>query len=439
MTARQMFFFVLMFLSIAFPVAVIFYARIVKPLKLRRRYNIILGAAAFAIVLLAGAATPAASLIARNRDLAQRLHFDVWGGWPYYLMAFVWALAACLFLRGAIVCGARFCAWLSDAARKKSRPPQQPIAAAPDARDGEIDESRRLFLERAKQAATVGAALACMPPVVWDARSRRVIRRVDIAFGNLPKALSGLKIAHLSDIHVGNTMYRDNIADIVRETNALNPDIIVITGDLADGYADVIGSWIDPMRDFHAKYGTYFVTGNHDHMWDARGWIKKIESLGIVHLGNDRRILSINGTPLAIAGAIDARGDRRGNLKSDPEKALEGIAPNIFKIMLVHQPASVDRSLAAGADLVLLGHTHGGQFWPMTYLIGAIHRYARGLYRAGKNGEKAVYVSCGTGYWGPPVRAGVPPEIIDLRLLSENENARGRTPETMRNFVPPQP
>ena len=409
MTGGQMAFFVAMFLSIAFPVAIIFYARLVRPLKLCRRHRIALGIVVFAVVLLAGASTPIASLIARDTELAQKLHFGVWGGWPYYLMTFVWALVTCLFVRGVLVYGSRICMALAKCVRRDK------VATPLDSDD--IDEGRRLFLERAKQAATIGVAVVCVPPVVYDARGRRVIRHVEIDFDDLPEALDGLRIAHLSDIHVGNTMYRENIADIVKETNELDPDIIAITGDLADGYPEVIGSWIDPMREFRAKYGTYFVTGNHDHMWNARGWVHKVESLGIVHLDNEHRIIDVDGTPLAIAGAIDARGERRGRWQSDPEKALSGIGTNVFKLMLVHQPASVDRSLAAGADLVLVGHTHGGQFWPLSYLIDVLHHYARGLYRVEFGKQKAVYVSCGTGYWGLPIRIGVPPEIIDIRLV----------------------
>lgn len=435
MTFGQMAFFVLMFLSVAFPVAIIFYARLVRPLGLCRRYRVALGTVVFLLVLLAGASTPIASLIARDAELAQTLHFDVWGGWPYYLMTFIWVLVTCLLLRGALVYGSRFCMaivrWRRERKRRQSRAstkadveadcgesdgkPARELALGCGGRE-DVDEGRRLFLERAKQAATLGAVFVCLPPVVHHARGERVIRRVVVDFDDLPEALVGLKIAHLSDIHVGNTMYRENIADIVRETNALDPDIIVITGDLADGYPEVIGSWLDPMRDLRSRFGTYFVTGNHDHMWNARGWVKVVEALGIVHLDNEHRIIDVGGTPLAIAGAIDARGERRGRWKSDPEKALSGIDSKTFKLMLVHQPASVDRSLAAGADLVLVGHTHGGQFWPISYLIDALHHYARGLYRVGPEGRQAVYVSCGTGYWGPPIRVGVPPEIIDIRL-----------------------
>lgn len=405
-----MIFFMMMFLSVALPVGIIMYARIVRPLKLRLKFRILFGLLTLFIVLIAGIATPLALFIGKDADLAHRIHFDIWGGWPYYVIVFLWTVVVCLLIRGVIVYGVRFCRWCAARRQKKSvsendfDEAQSPL---------KVDENRRNFLEYAKQAATVGAACVLVPPVVYDARGNRRIRHVEIVFEDLPDALDGLRIAHLSDIHVGMTMYRENVADIVRETNALSPDIIAITGDLADGYPEVIGDWIDPMRDFKSKYGAFFVTGNHDHMWNARGWMKKVESVGIVALDNAHVLLDVKGTPVAIAGAIDARGDRFGNWQSEPEKALRGIEANIFKIMLVHQPASVDRSLAAGADLVLLGHTHGGQIWPLTYLIDRIHRYARGLYRVE---NKAVYVSCGTGYWGPPLRVGVPPEIIDIQL-----------------------
>ncbi len=276
--------------------------------------------------------------------------------------------------------------------------------------------SRREFLGIVRSAGIAGGALALTPAAVYYAKTRRVVRQIEIRLPSIPAGLDGFKIVHLSDIHVGNTIYRDDIADIVAETNALEPDMIAITGDMADGFPDLIGDWIDPMQDFKARYGTWFVTGNHDHMWNAAGWCEKIASLGIHVLDNAHEIVDVNGTRFAVAGALDYRGDRRNrNWKSDPAKALTGIPHNLFRLMLVHQPSSVDTCFKLGADLVLLGHTHGGQFWPLSYIINAMHKYAHGLYMVG---DKAAFVSCGTGYWGPPLRFGVPPEIDVVTLRS---------------------
>ena len=276
--------------------------------------------------------------------------------------------------------------------------------------------SRREFLRIVRSAGIAGGALTLTPVAIYYARNRRVVKQIDISLPSIPAGLDGFRIVHLSDIHVGNTIGRDDIAGIVAETNALDPDLIAITGDMADGFPDLIGDWLEPMRNFKSRYGTFFVTGNHDHMWNAAGWCEKIAELGIHVLDNAHEIIDVNGTQFAVAGALDYRGDRRNRKwKSDPAKALSDIPHNLFRLMLVHQPSSVDTCFKFGANLVLLGHTHGGQFWPLSYLINAMHKYARGLYMVG---DKAAFVSCGTGYWGPPLRFGVPPEIDVITLRS---------------------
>ncbi len=274
-------------------------------------------------------------------------------------------------------------------------------------------ESRRAFLGRAAAWTVLGTSATCTPISAAVARNR-IIRTTELAFNRLPSQFDGLRIVHLSDIHVGNTFTKNDIAEIVNETNALNPDIIVITGDIGDGIPEFVAPDLEPMRDFKSKFGVFYVTGNHEHLWGAQGWCKAVSDLGIHVLNNDRFLIEHDNATLAVCGAIDFRGDRRDpNLRSDPALALDGIPDKIFKLMLVHQPASVDTCFEHHADLVLLGHTHGGQFWPACYIVDAVHKYARGLYW---NGEQAAYVSCGTGYWGPPLRLGVPPEIC-LHIL----------------------
>ncbi|MBQ9396465.1 MAG: metallophosphoesterase [Proteobacteria bacterium] len=340
-----------------------------------------------------------------SRDLALYEEYQV-GSWLpilYYVMTFACLLLIGIIIRDIVWLIQRLITWIKKRKAKTASDEENPAI------------SRREFFKKATTIAALGGAAALTPPSIYLAKTQRRVREFDIRLEKIPESLNGLKIAHLSDIHVGNTIFEQDIAKIVEETNALSPDLIVITGDMADGMPEHIGSWLNPMRNFKAKYGTWFVTGNHDHMWNAAGWCDVIRNLGIHVLDNEHEIVDIAGTKIAIAGAIDARGDRRRRKwQSDPEKALANIDPSLFRLMLVHQPSSVDRSIKAGADLVLLGHTHGGQCWPLNYLICYLHKYSRGLYYL--ENDKAAFVSCGTGYWGPPLRLGIPPEI-DLHTL----------------------
>ena len=406
----------LIFLTVLLPFAIILYARLVAPLKLQRRWRFLWGSI---ITLFTAAVAYALPL-----TLQMAWHYEYNEGWQakvmpwlYYAMTLLIVVIMLVVVRDLIWLGARIVRYFREYRVEKARQKSGKTELTPEEIEaGYEGMSRRDFLKRVSTMAVVGGAAIATPVTVYAAKHARVVKEIEIPFDNLPKELDGFRIVHLSDIHVGNTMFKEDIAEIVAETNALNPDLIAITGDMADGMPLIIGDWLEPMRDFRAKYGSWFVTGNHDHMWDGKGWCECIANLGIHVLDNAREILHVNGTKLAVAGAIDFRGDRRHRKwKSSPEQALAGIPDEVFKLMLVHQPASVDASLASGADLVLVGHTHGGQCWPVNFIVNAIMKYSRGLYRVN---DKAVFVSCGTGYWGPPLRIGIPPEIDVITLKS---------------------
>ena len=429
MTGKQLIMFILMFLSVAAPVGIILYARLVRPLKLKLKWRLVWGALIAVLMGICVSGIPLSVYFSRNFELAQRFHFDAWGSLAYYVMAFVCVLLVCVIVRDVIsgcarlykyIRAGRFSKMSGNAAPGNAAPGNAaPDNAAPD-NDAPEDLLRRKFMAHKTQMATVGVSVLMTPVVVCDAK-HRVVKHVDIALSKIPASIDGFKIAHLSDIHVGNTIYRSDIAQIVEETNALKPDLIVITGDLVEGYSFLIGSWLEPIKNLKAPYGVYFVTGNHDHLYDINGWLEIIRGMNIRVLNNAHEIIDINGTKIALAGVIDAHGDRFRRLqpyRSDPVQALDGVAPDLFKIMLAHQPASVLPGFDAGADLVLLGHTHGGQFWPCSLLIDKIHHYAHGLY---DEGRRAAFVSCGTGYWGPPLRFGVPSEI-DILTLRHRDN-----------------
>ena len=322
----------------------------------------------------------------------------------FYVMTVAAILCVCLIIRDLVL----GCIRLGSALKRRQA---SEVASQPDAASqlSSAVSTRREFLMKATSFAALGCTVVSSPVAVWVAKSDRKVRSTELQFDKLPQAFDGFRIVHLSDIHVGNTISRANVEDIVRETNALKPDMIVITGDIADGKPQFVAQDLEPMRALKAPYGIFYVTGNHEHMWGGHAWCQAVADLGFVVLQNAHHLVQKDGAQIAVCGAIDFRGDRRDKTwKSDPALALKGLPDELFKLMLVHQPASVDLSFEHGADLVLLGHTHGGQFWPANYIVDAVHKYARGLYLME---QKAAFVSCGTGYWGPPLRIGVPPEI----------------------------
>jgi predicted MPP superfamily phosphohydrolase len=131
-------------------------------------------------------------------------------------------------------------------------------------------------------------------------------------------------------------------------------------------------------------------------------------------LNNAHDVLTIDGARLVVGGVTDYRAGRRiAGHESDPHKAIAGAPPADFRLLLAHQPKSVWEAAKAGFDLQLSGHTHGGQFWPWSLLVGMAHPFSRGLHDYEK---MKIYVSCGTGYWGPPLRLGAPSEITLLTL-----------------------
>jgi len=236
-----------------------------------------------------------------------------------------------------------------------------------------------------------------------EARRPRVVK-LDVEIDDLPDHLDGYRIVQWSDVHVGPTIRNGFLRCLVDRTNALDADAIVITGDLIDGALDDLRDEVVPLRDLRARDGVFFVTGNHEYYWRASEWIPHLRRLGLTFLKNEHRVVRDR---LVIAGVTDPAG--RDTHETDPQRALAGAPRDAVKILLAHRPqiASTD------ADLQLSGHTHGGQFFPFNLLIRWFQPIVRGLHR---DGRTQVYVSRGTGYWGPPSRLGVGGEITVLQL-----------------------
>ncbi|MBD5641587.1 MAG: metallophosphoesterase [Desulfovibrio sp.] len=249
----------------------------------------------------------------------------------------------------------------------------------------------------------------------WQAIKVPEPRTIEIRLANLPPALDGLALVQLTDLHIGPILGRDWLAQVVSRVNALEPDLVLLTGDYIDGYASELASELQPLADLKARYGVLGSTGNHEYYWNMPEWRKELEDLNIRILDNSHRSFKINGETIVVAGIPDLNAARFGFDGPDLDAALRD-APEAVRILLTHQP-KMAREYSAQADVMLSGHTHGGLMFFLQPLIARFNAgFVSGLYPVnGKN----LYVSPGTGLWnGFSCRIGVPAEITRIILRS---------------------
>jgi predicted MPP superfamily phosphohydrolase len=278
------------------------------------------------------------------------------------------------------------------------------------------DPARRLFLARLAGGAIAALGTAAIGSALRSARGRVRVKTLEVRLPRLPARFDGLKLVQIADVHVGPTIGRGFIDGIVETINRLEPDIVAITGDLVDGSVPELRDAVSPLGTLKARHGVYFVTGNHEYYSGAVGWCAHLEKLGIKVLRNQRVSIGDGGDSFDLAGIDDysSEGMAPGH-GPDLAQALSGRDPSRALVLLAHQPRAIHEAAEQGVGLQLSGHTHGGQIWPWRYLVYLQQPFVAGL---GKLKDTLVYVSCGTGYWGPPMRLFAPPEITKIVLRS---------------------
>lgn len=256
------------------------------------------------------------------------------------------------------------------------------------------------------------------------------VKQVDIYIDNLPPALQGFRIVQLSDMHVSPLFRKEWTEGVVEQANALNPDLILLTGDMIDGSTRARSADVAPLAGLRARYGVYACLGNHEYYAGIEPWLKKFESLGIRMLVNAHTVLSVSSpvttgggdaqrdaapASLVLGGVADPTGaTRMGGEASDMTKTFAG-SPATLRLLLSHQPRLAQEAAKHGVALQLSGHTHGGQLFPALLAVGRFN----GGYLAGEYTVDGMqlYVSRGVGLWGGfPIRLGAPSEITEITL-----------------------
>jgi len=248
----------------------------------------------------------------------------------------------------------------------------------------------------------IGYINACLPRV----------RELDISIPK-PAHLETLTIAVASDIHLGTIVGRKRFCKIVNKINALHPDLVLLPGDIVDeDLAPVIRENLgDALLQLKSKFGVFAVTGNHEYIGGVEAAVKYLSDHGVTLLRDS--VARINET-IYIVGREDRsvrqfEGKHRKNL----DELLRQVDHRFPVILMDHQPFKLNEAEANNIDLQLSGHTHHGQFFPINLITKAVYEKSWGYL---KKGNTHIYVSCGVGTWGPPVRLGNKPEIIKIVL-----------------------
>ena len=371
-----------------------------KPARLNRRKRSAIVLATVFVVL-----TTPITILCRGAGI-ENIGVDIMAWFGYIGLGFFSFVLTFLVIRDAIRLAVFFFQKAAHLLRGKGAPAL--LEPLPDY------DRRRFILNSVNAGILVGAGVFTGYGVA-EAKQIPDVRDIPVPIKNLHPDLDGFRIVQITDIHVSPTIKRDFVQGVVNGVNDLSADVVALTGDLVDGSVKRLAHDVDPLKTIRSRYGNYFVTGNHEYYSGAPNWIRKVRSLGFHVLLNENRLVTRGQGRVLLAGVTDYRGGHFFKThQSDPSKAMFGAAPAHVKILLAHQPKNIYAAAEAGFDLQISGHTHGGQFYPWNLFVGLVQPFVKGLHRYQ---DTQIYISGGTGYWGPPLRLGSPSEITLIRLV----------------------
>jgi predicted MPP superfamily phosphohydrolase len=274
-------------------------------------------------------------------------------------------------------------------------------------------------LARLRAVGVFAAAFCLASAGIRGGLAPPALKRIEVWLERWPRSLDGFRIVQLSDIHIGPIRGREFSRHLSERVNALSPDLVAVTGDLVDGSVSRVADEVAPFATLRAPHGVFFVTGNHDHYSGASRWCDVVRGLGMRVLRNERVSLQVGAETFELAGVDDHRsGFETAGGGEDLDAALSDLPAGRPVILLAHDPSTFKRACGMGVDLQISGHTHGGQIWPFAWFVRLAIPFVAGLYR---RAASQLYVSRGTGFWGPPMRLFAPAEITEIRLRSGAE------------------
>ncbi|MFC5764810.1 metallophosphoesterase [Actinacidiphila bryophytorum] len=277
--------------------------------------------------------------------------------------------------------------------------------------------------DRARGVA-VGVAAVAAVLLAWghyEAMRLPRVKRLDVRIARLGKGLDGTRVVVLADTHYGPIDRARWSARVTEAVNALDADVVVHAGDIADGTPARRREQSAPLGTVGARLAKVYVTGNHEYFGEAQGWLDRMAELGWEPLHNRHVVVERGGDALVLAGVDDVTAESSGlaGHRANLMGALADADQDRPVLLVAHQPKFVGQAAAAGVDLQVSGHTHGGQIWPFNFLVRIDQPVVHGLSRHGERTQ--LYTSRGTGFWGPPFRVFAPSEITLLTLRADRK------------------
>ena len=268
-----------------------------------------------------------------------------------------------------------------------------------------IDKRKRAFFKRSSDIGFLSLGVAYLGSGIYEGAKTPILNHVDVTQNRLKKPI---KIAQISDMHIGGLIDKDFVAKSVSQINRQEVDLVVITGDLTDDSISSLKEAVDELANLKSRLGTFYIVGNHEYFHGIEATIAYLKTLNITVLENS----SVKLDDFYICGVYDIFGHRYGSYIPDIDKAMSNIPQDAPTLLLAHQPRFLSALANHKPSLILSGHTHGGQIWPFGHLVKLMQPYLKGLHGIGEN--RHIYVNSGIGFWGPPMRLGSRAEITIL-------------------------